>query len=55
MYGLSDTVITDICGVFRRHPNIEKVLIFGSRAKVRIPRDRILTWLRWGMGLPLIS
>lgn len=33
MYGLSDTVITDICGVFRRHPNIEKVLIFGSRAK----------------------
>lgn len=33
MYGLSDTVITDICGVFRRYPNIEKVLIFGSRAK----------------------
>mgnify|MGYP000736142823 CR=1 FL=1 len=26
MYGLSDTVITDICGVFRRYPNIEKVL-----------------------------
>lgn len=33
MYGLSDTVITDICGVFRRHPNITKVFIFGSRAK----------------------
>lgn len=33
MYGLSETVITDICDVFRRHPNIEKVLIFGSRAK----------------------
>ena len=33
MYGLSDTVITDICCVFRRYPNIEKVLIFGSRAK----------------------
>ena len=33
MYGLSDTVITDICSVFRRFPNIDKVLIFGSRAK----------------------
>lgn len=33
MYGLSETVITDICDVFRRYPNIEKVLIFGSRAK----------------------
>ena len=33
MYGLSDTVIMDICSVFRRYPNIEKVLIFGSRAK----------------------
>ena len=33
MYGLSDTVITDICSVFRCFPNIDKVLIFGSRAK----------------------
>ena len=33
MYGLSDTVITDICSVFRSFPNIDKVLIFGSRAK----------------------
>lgn len=33
MYGLSDTVISDICSVFRKHTNIEKVLIFGSRAK----------------------
>lgn len=33
MYGLSDTVIIDICDVFRRFPNIDKVLIFGSRAK----------------------
>ena len=32
-YGLSDTVITDICVVFMKHTNIEKVLIFGSRAK----------------------
>lgn len=33
MYGLSDTVIADICSVFRHFPNIDKVLIFGSRAK----------------------
>ncbi len=33
MYGLSDAVITDICGVFRHFPNIDRVLIFGSRAK----------------------
>lgn len=33
MYGLSNTVISDIRSVFRKHTNIEKVLIFGSRAK----------------------
>ena len=32
-YGLSDTVIADICDVFMKHTNIDKVLIFGSRAK----------------------
>lgn len=33
MYGLSDAVVADICSVFRRFPDIEEVLIFGSRAK----------------------
>lgn len=33
MYGLSDNTIAEICGVFKRHPEIEKVLVFGSRAK----------------------
>ena len=33
MYGLSNTVISDLCSVFRKHANIDKVLIFGSRAK----------------------
>lgn len=33
MYGLSDTVIADICGVFRRFSNIDEVLIFGAGAK----------------------
>ena len=30
---MSDTVVADICSVFQRFPNIEEVLIFGSRAK----------------------
>ncbi len=33
MFGLSNEVIIDICGVFKKHSNIQKVLIFGSRAK----------------------
>ncbi|MDR0894118.1 MAG: nucleotidyltransferase domain-containing protein [Prevotellaceae bacterium] len=33
MYGLSNNVIHDICSVFQRHSNIEKVILFGSRAK----------------------
>lgn len=33
MFGLSDEVIQDICGVFARHRNVDEVLIFGSRAK----------------------
>lgn len=33
MFGLSEIVINKICGVFKRHPNIEEVIIIGSRAK----------------------
>ena len=33
MYGLSDSVIKELQDVFRRHANIRKVLIFGSRSK----------------------
>lgn len=33
MYGLSDNVVCEIQEVFRRYSNIDKVLIFGSRAK----------------------
>ena len=32
-FGLSDTVVEELQDVFRRHANIEKVLIFGSRSK----------------------
>ena len=31
--GLSDTVIKELQDVFRRHANIKKVIIFGSRSK----------------------
>lgn len=32
-FGLSDMVVKELQDVFRRHANIEKVLIFGSRSK----------------------
>ena len=32
-FGLSEAVIEELREVFRRHANIEKVLIFGSRSK----------------------
>ena len=32
-FGLSDSVVRELQNVFRRHANIEKVLIFGSRSK----------------------
>ena len=33
MYGLSDETVKDLCSVFACYDNIEKVLLFGSRAK----------------------
>lgn len=33
MYGLSDETVKDLCSVFTNYDNIEKVLLFGSRAK----------------------
>lgn len=32
-YGLEDYVIEGLCSVFRRYDNVNRVLIFGSRAK----------------------
>jgi proline iminopeptidase len=31
--GLSDEILADLCRVFARHPGIEEVRLFGSRAK----------------------
>jgi len=33
MFGLSDNVVADLCNVFSHQENLEKVIIFGSRAK----------------------
>lgn len=33
MFGLSDSVINEICDILRRHPIVEQAVIFGSRAK----------------------
>ena len=33
IYGLSDTCIQKICAVFARFPAVEKVVLYGSRAK----------------------
>jgi uncharacterized protein len=32
-FGLSDTIVAKICGVFARFSTIEKVVLYGSRAK----------------------
>ena len=32
-FGLKENIITDICNVFSRFSEIEKVVIYGSRAK----------------------
>ena len=32
-FGLKETTIDKICGVFARYPQIEKAIIYGSRAK----------------------
>lgn len=33
LYGLKDSVIEQILTVFRRHPQIEQAILYGSRAK----------------------
>ncbi len=32
-YGLTEDDIQKLCGVFERHPQIRKVILYGSRAK----------------------
>ncbi|KAB2952962.1 nucleotidyltransferase domain-containing protein [Heliorestis acidaminivorans] len=32
-YGLKDSVLESMLNIFSRHPNIERVVLYGSRAK----------------------
>ena len=33
LYGLTENTIVKICDVFKKYPQIEKVILYGSRAK----------------------
>ena len=50
-FGLSDSVISELQAVFRRHPNIEKVLIFGSRSKGNYREGSDIDLAALGKGL----
>ena len=50
-FGLSDTVIRELQEVFRHHANIEKVLIFGSRAKGNYREGSDIDLAAFGTGL----
>ena len=50
-FGLSDRVIEELQAVFHRHPNIDKVLIFGSRAKGNYREGSDIDLAALGMGL----
>ena len=50
-FGLSDTVISELQAVFRRHANIEKVLIFGSRSKGNYREGSDIDLAALGKGL----
>jgi predicted nucleotidyltransferase len=32
-YGLKDEVVEDICKIFRNYPEVERAILYGSRAK----------------------
>jgi predicted nucleotidyltransferase len=55
-FGLSPEVIARLCQVFARHPEIERVIIYGSRAKgnFREGSDIDLTFEGGAVDLPLM-
>ena len=50
-FGLSDRVIEELQAVFHQHPNIDKVLIFGSRAKGNYREGSDIDLAALGTGL----
>ncbi len=55
--GLKDTDIQNICSVFKKHPEVEKVILYGSRAKGNYKKgsDIDLTFIGSNLNLSLIN
>lgn len=56
LYGLPGDVVEQLCGVFRQYPQIETVILYGSRAKggYRLGSDIDLTIEGQGLDLSLL-
>lgn len=44
-YGLNTATIKAIQAVFAKYPEVEKAILYGSRAKGTTERALILTWI----------
>ena len=53
MYGLKDKVIQEISGVFSQYPQIEKTILYGSRAKGNYRNGSDIDLTLQGEGLTL--
>jgi len=53
MYGLKDKVIQEISGVFSQYPQIEKAILYGSRAKGNYRNGSDIDLTLQGEGLAL--
>jgi len=53
MYGLKDKVIQEISGVFSQYPQIEKAILYGSRAKGNYRNGSDIDLTLQGEGLTL--
>ncbi|OGU00815.1 MAG: hypothetical protein A2079_00745 [Geobacteraceae bacterium GWC2_48_7] len=52
-FGLSEQTIEKICGVFAKHPAIDKVVLYGSRAKGNFKPGSDIDLSLHGAGLSL--
>ena len=56
-HGLSPETVSKICGIFAKHPEIERALLYGSRAKgtYKTGSDIDITLLGEGISQTLLS
>lgn len=52
-YGLSETTIAKIIGIFKSHQNIDKAVLYGSRAKGNFHRGSDIDLTLFGKSLNL--